>query len=328
MTVRVFGIRHHGPGSARALAASLEEWTPDAVLIEGPPEADAVLGLAALATMKPPVALLGYLPSRPARAAFWPLSAWSPEWVAVRYALARGVTVKMIDLPAAVMLAGPADDDTAGPMGGDPLARLAEAAGYDDTERWWEDVVEHRHGEEPWDAIAEAVAELRADAEEVAGTEARREASMRQHIRTADKTHERVAVVCGAWHAPALLGRGPARPDQQLLAGLPKQKAAVTWVPWTNSRLSFASGYGAGVSSPGWYEHLFVSPDRPIERWMIKVAGLLRASRSTPHQPRSSMPCGWPRRWPSCGAGLSPGCPSAPTRPGPRSRAGGTAAWP
>jgi Family of unknown function (DUF5682) len=82
MTVRVFGIRHHGPGSARALAASLQDWTPDAVLVEGPPEADAVLGLAGLAIMRPPVALLGYLRSRPARAAFWPLSAWSPEWVA------------------------------------------------------------------------------------------------------------------------------------------------------------------------------------------------------------------------------------------------------
>ena len=279
MTVRVFGIRHHGPGSARALAASLQDWTPDAVLVEGPPEADAVLGLAGLATMRPPVALLGYLRSRPARAAFWPLSAWSPEWVAVQYALTRHVMVKMIDLPAAVMLAGPTADDTSGPAQGDPLARLAEAAGYDDTERWWEDMVEHRHGEEPWDAIAEAVAELRAVAEEVAGTEARREASMRQHIRTAEKIHHRVAVVCGAWHAPALLERGPARPDQQLLARLPRQKAAVTWVPWTNSRLSFASGYGAGVTSPGWYEHLFVSPDRPIERWMIKVAGLLRAEQ-------------------------------------------------
>src|ERR1700678_1055190 len=175
MTVRVLGIRHHGPGSARALAASLQEWAPDAVLVEGPPEADGVLGLAGLATMKPTVALLGYLPSHPARAAFWPLSAWSPEWVAVQYALASNVTVKMIDLPAAVMLAGPADHDTAAPVHGDPLARLAEAAGYDDTERWWEDMVEHRQGEEPWEAIAEAVAELRAVAEEVTGTEARRE---------------------------------------------------------------------------------------------------------------------------------------------------------
>jgi hypothetical protein len=143
-------------------------------------------------------------------------------------------------------------------------------------------MVEHRGGEEPWDAITEAIAELRPDP--AAGTaalrpltEARREASMRQHIRAAEKMHQRVAVVCGAWHAPALVERPGAKADQQLLAGLPRQKAAVTWVPWTNSRLTFASGYGAGVRSPGWYEHLFTSPDRPIERWMVKVATLLRS---------------------------------------------------
>jgi hypothetical protein len=28
----------------------------------------------------------------------------------------------------------------------DPIGALAEAAGYDDPERWWEDVVEHRFG--------------------------------------------------------------------------------------------------------------------------------------------------------------------------------------
>src|SRR5690606_41719112 len=39
--VHVLGVRHHGPGSARAVRAELERLRPDAVLIEGPPEADA-----------------------------------------------------------------------------------------------------------------------------------------------------------------------------------------------------------------------------------------------------------------------------------------------
>jgi len=47
-------------------------------------------------------------------------------------------------------------------------------------------------------------------------------------------------------------------------------------VPWTHRRLSRASGYGAGIVSPGWYGHLFSAPDRPVERWMTKVARLLR----------------------------------------------------
>ena len=37
--VRVLGIRHHGPGSARALLRALAELEPDTVLIEGPADA-------------------------------------------------------------------------------------------------------------------------------------------------------------------------------------------------------------------------------------------------------------------------------------------------
>lgn len=33
MSVTVFGVRHHGPGSARSLARALETLQPDAVLV-------------------------------------------------------------------------------------------------------------------------------------------------------------------------------------------------------------------------------------------------------------------------------------------------------
>ena len=32
-----------------------------------------------------------------------------------------------------------------------------------------------------------------------------------------------------------------------------------TWVPWTYGRLAAESGYGAGIRSPGWYEHLWTT---------------------------------------------------------------------
>jgi hypothetical protein len=85
-----------------------------------------------------------------------------------------------------------------------------------------------------------------------------------------------VAVVCGAWHVPALRYRTTVAADKALLKGLPKVKTDMTWVPWTYRRLSRHSGYGAGIDSPGWYGHLFRAPDRPVERWLTKVAGLLR----------------------------------------------------
>ncbi|WP_037584588.1 DUF5682 family protein, partial [Stigmatella aurantiaca] len=68
--VHVLGVRHHGPGSARSVRAALEKLQPDTVLIEGPPEADALLPWVARAEMKPPVALLVYALEQPSQAVF------------------------------------------------------------------------------------------------------------------------------------------------------------------------------------------------------------------------------------------------------------------
>jgi hypothetical protein len=349
--VTLLGIRHHGPGSARAVGAALAELRPDCVLIEGPPEADGLIALAGHPAMRPPVALLAYADAEPSRAAFWPFAEFSPEWVAMRYAVAAGIPVRFIDLPAAQRfaapdeLAGPADPagpdepaETAQPPApedqgdgeqrehglqaeghgvtehdqdptplraghrGDPIGALAEAAGYDDAERWWEDVVEQRSAGsvralDSFAAIGEAMAAVR-DAESTELSEqtelseptaptgspgvrddAAREAFMRQCIRAAvNEGHQRIAVVCGAFHVPALADLGPAGPDAQLLKALPKKvKTTATWIPWTHSRLAFDSGYGAGIESPGWYQHLFTAPDRVVERWLVKVAALFRA---------------------------------------------------
>ncbi|MET9291203.1 DUF5682 family protein [Streptomyces sp. NPDC003077] len=329
----LLGVRHYGPGSARAVRSVLERYEPEAVLIEGPPEADALVALAGDERMRPPVALLAHVLDDPGRAAFWPLAEFSPEWVAMRWAVGRGVPVRFIDLPAAHTLAsvevpeggggsrsgsGSGSGSEAGPGRGtdaddgapevriDPLAVLAETAGYDDPERWWEDVVEHRAGGErdrgtrpgstgghvvspsddaerpdvlaPFEALAEAMGVLRETYGDGGhGRDAVREAHMRLRLRAARKEFgDNVAVVCGAWHVPALRGKSTVTADRQKLKGLPKAKVSVTWVPWTHRRLTRRGGHGAGIASPGWYGHLFSAPDRPVTRWMTKVAGLLR----------------------------------------------------
>ncbi|GAA2451988.1 DUF5682 family protein [Streptomyces macrosporus] len=309
----LLGVRHHGPGSARAVLAALEAREPEVLLVEGPPEADAVVALAAREEMRPPVALLAHVVDEPGRAAFWPLAEFSPEWVAIRWALARGVPVRFFDLPAAHALlletgtTGGDGGDGGGDGGGgdsadgggdgepepdgvrvDPLRVLAETAGHDDPERWWEDVVEHRGGLSadpcaPFAVLADAMAALReTHGDSPGGTghrrDAVREAHMRLRLREARKEFGDggVAVVCGAWHVPALTARTTVAADRHLLKGLPKAKTEITWVPWTHERLARHSGYGAGITSPGWYGHLFSAPDRPVERWVTKVARLLR----------------------------------------------------
>ena len=285
--VVVCGVRHHGPGSARSVVTVLDAVMPAHVVIEGAPELDDLVAWVDHADMAPPVAALVYRPDQPARAAFYPFATFSPEWQALRWARAHDVPVSFADLPATNGLAdayrsadGPQDPDDTAAAPLDPIRLLAAAAGYEDPERWWEDAVEHRHtAAEGFDAIREAIATMRQGHRDDDHT-LRREAAMRRVLRAvAREADGPVVVVCGAYHAPVLHPDGwPTRSeDTQTLKGLRRQKVAVTWAPWTAGRLALGSGYGAGVTSPGWYAHCHATPDEARTRtWMVTVARALR----------------------------------------------------
>lgn len=339
--LHLLGIRHHGPGSALSVRAALDAVDPEVVLIEGPPDANEVLRFAASPDMVPPVALLVHAQDDPSNASFYPFAAYSPEWVAARWALAKGRSLAFIDLPAAQRLAEIAADkaalaaaETAPPEAAnaepvdaipqaaepepgasasavgepdpaatiaarihhDSLGYLAEIAGYTDSEAWWNALIEQgAHGPAVFAAIETAMTELRALADAMPWTsprnhahEARREAHMRLAIAAAlEEAEGAIAVVCGAWHVPALRRKVSAAEDRALLKGLAKLKVTATWIPWSDTRLASASGYGAGVISPGWYAHLWhelggsqphgsVRPEMFAARWQARVAGLLR----------------------------------------------------
>ena len=100
---------------------------------------------------------------------------------------------------------------------------------------------------------------------------------MRKMIRTAQKENfERITVVCGAWHVPALENMPKVKEDNELLKGLPKIKIECTWIPWTYDRLAFRSGYGAGIESPGWYHYLWHHPQDDGTLWISQAASLFR----------------------------------------------------
>ncbi len=103
--VHYFSIRHHGPGCARSLVRALDALQPDCVLVEGPPEGEAVLAALLSEQMQPPVALLSYCPDDPRRAVYHPFAVFSPEWQALRWALQRQVPASFIDLPLTHQLA-------------------------------------------------------------------------------------------------------------------------------------------------------------------------------------------------------------------------------
>lgn len=289
----LFGIRHHGPGCARSLERALHALQPDCLLVEGPPEGEAVLPFILDPAIEPPVALLTHSVDDAQLASFHPFAEFSPEWRALRHALAADIPARFMDLPASIRLAlrsarepEKAEPEEAAPEAcDDPLEWLGRAAGYGDGESWWNHMVEERgDGTDLFAAIREAMTVVRNEAPPHRGArdariEALREAHMRSTLRAAQKEgFERIAVVCGAWHVSALEHLPPARDDSELLKGLPRIKVAATWVPWSNGNLSQASGYGAGVAAPGWYEHLWRHADRKngLIAWLSRAARLFR----------------------------------------------------
>lgn len=290
MPVHIFGIRHHGPGSARNVLNALEEIRPDIVLVEGPPEGEHLLEWAPHNDMRPPVAMLAYVPDDPQNAAFYPFVEFSPEWQAIRYALRQRIPVRLMDMPLAHQMAfskeeqareTPAADASAHPRRS-PISYLAEAAGYDDAEEWWE--LHFERMAQPaaiFRTIGNAMSALRETRPDDDRTEQLREAFMRRAIRTAaEQMYDTICVICGAWHAPALEDAEKYRKqDEQLLKNLPKTKVESTWIPWTNDRMMSESGYGAGIDSAGWYEHTWQHPDDDGTLWLTRAAHAFRAAQ-------------------------------------------------
>ena len=283
--IHLLGIRHHGPGSCRNVLQALERIRPDLILLEGPAEAEALMPFVADSRMRPPVALLGYQPDAPQNAVFYPFAEFSPEWQVLCYAMREKVILRFFALPLAHSLAvfttqTDEQDPERPPLPShDPFDLLAEAAGYTDGETWWNmNIEQRRDNKDIFEAVKEAVSALReAQPEYTSRRDLTREAWMRRMIRAAQKEpFERIAVVCGAWHVPALENMPKVKDDNEQLKGLSKVKIECTWIPWTYDRLMFRSGYGAGITSPGWYDYLWSHPEDDGTLWVSRIAALLR----------------------------------------------------
>lgn len=296
--IKVFGIRHHGPGSANSLLRALESYQPDCLLIEGPADAQSAIQHIGQEELQPPVAIILYNPGDLAQASYFPFAKFSPEWQAILFGLQNNIPVELIDLPMSQTFAlneaqlskrqinidfkaEPASTLQPFNPSTDPIGAIAQLAGYTDSERWWEVMFEQAANESAiFDTILEMITALREELNrpETAQTLIR-EAHMRKAIRQATKDDfERVAVICGAWHAPVLqnFAAFKQKDDNALLRGIKKVKTTSTWIPWSYERLAFRSGYGAGVISPAWYELLFQNRNNATLTWMSQAAQLLR----------------------------------------------------
>ncbi len=286
---RLFGIRHHGPGSARRLLRALAQWEPDCLLVEAPADAQSELEQAGQLALEPPVALVLYDAKDIQRAFYYPFARFSPEWQAMQWAGHHQVPVIAMDLPVSNQL--PLREqvdlrlDASLPkpqlLLHDPLGEIAQIAGFSDKEQWWDTTFEKEADDlQLFAAVEELITALRREYENQERPETLlREAYMRKVLRKTIKgNYQRIAVVCGAWHVPALreIGRFKVAADNQRLKGLPKTKVQAAWIPWSYPRLAKEGGYGAGVTSPAWYEQLYEHGQAASAHWMVLVSRLLR----------------------------------------------------
>lgn len=299
MSVHLLGIRHHGVGSAQHVSQRLEQIRPDIVLIEGPPEMEALLSYVGHADLKPPVAVMIFRMDDPSLSRFYPFADFSPEWVAAGYANRMDIPIRAIDMPARITLTKGTEqkisteqpEDKANienpKIQIDPLQQLAAISGFDDSESWWEyqfernailsDTTEH------FESVLMAMGALRENEpnHHPNAENEIREAYMRQAIRKAQSEFfENIAVICGAWHAPALLELNTyEKPDIACIRKLSSKNENIyaSWIPWTYDRLSLYSGYGAGITSPGWYHHQWQQHQNPEIHWLSKVAETFRS---------------------------------------------------
>ncbi|MAQ15797.1 MAG: hypothetical protein CMN30_13505 [Sandaracinus sp.] len=311
-----FPVRHHSPTVAHAVETTLRARRPKVVFLEAPHEAQHLVPALGAADTRPPVALYSSFrddddvlglrdpdaEAPPARLPSWyPMTAYSPELVAIRTAAAVGAEVVFMDLPhwATYGNRGDASDP---PEGKAPRAvpgrpglhelvgsrelteRLAGAAGHRTWDETWDTLFE-RH--RPRDAeeleayrrsLATFCAAIRActprESLERDGTLARE----RFMAATIDRTlaarglEERDAVViCGGFHL--FLDR-----DDTDAPPIPAGTAHTTLVPHSYPRISELSGYAAGNRAPAWYQRVHEEEDAE-QRLLGHVVAILGRAR-------------------------------------------------
>jgi hypothetical protein len=312
-----FPIRHHSPAVARHLEAVIHERRPKLIFIEGPHEANELIPHIADAKTKPPVAIyscyrddanvLGYgdVAGQEGRFAVWyPMLAYSPEYVAIQTGRKIGAEVVFMDLPHYALLepAKPKTEDPKGnatPPPGHTVQReddrlivdsgfyhkLAEVAGYRSWNEAWDSLFEAPDFTNS-EAFRRELAVFCAAARATASSDRIKEdgtlererfmlQTIRQVLAERKLAPEKALVVCGGFHL--FLDRA----DSQLPPKPPAGTVYTTIVPYSFFRVSELSGYAAGNRAPQFYQTGWdlAREGRPEDALLEHVVAVLKQGR-------------------------------------------------
>lgn len=291
-----FPVRHHSPAVARHVEQAILARRPKVVFLEAPAEAADLVPHIVDSKTRPPVAIyssyrdddnvLGLAgiaspaPDVPAKFAIWyPLLAYSPEYVAMQTARKVGAEIVFMDLPhyAAIPPANPeetsdgpacpprprpphaAPDDDALIVDSGFYQALAASAGYRSWDEAWDTIFESSGRHEDHEEFRAELAtfccavRLTTNPERLASDDTLpRERFMWRTIQstlTEKKLKpEHALVVCGGYHL--FLDQADETPPPEI----PRGTVYTSVVPYSYFRISELSGYAAGNRAPQFYQ--------------------------------------------------------------------------
>lgn len=308
----LFPVRHHSPACSYHLKRVMEEYRPDAVLIEGPENASELIEYMTAPNTKAPFCIYlsfddkeGKVSGEPDKyRAYYPFLDYSPEYTAIREARERKLPARFIDLSYGEKLLNSS-------FGTEEKERDTE---YDNEKafslgRFYEQMVEKtgcRSFNELWEMLFEIdgyhietrqfvrnlfyycyYTRLYSDeAERTADGDTAREQVMFENIRKAEKEYKRILVVTGGMHTIALSAMlfGEGSPQTLAVKRMSKGDSPAYLMPYTYEASDQASGYQSGMAFPFYYQLVWENMEKqkklPYEetvlRFIINTANTLR----------------------------------------------------
>lgn len=277
-------IRHHSPVCSIQLLRTIEAYKPDALLIEGPGGSNHLLDVLGDERTKPPVSIYyARMSDEERRACYYPLLAYSPEYVALREAKRRGLPASFIDLdfgsfpladseaePPGSKLDGRSLHDETLLSGASFMQRLCEKTGSRHFDELWERLFETGGlRKEPAAFFRDVfvyctLARLSYRPEELTRTgDLLREKHMRKEIAKAAERYGKVLVITGGFHTWGLLNDGAmasksgSREDGD--GGLPPKNPGAEQVQaypmaYTFEEADRLNGYASGMPYVNYYD--------------------------------------------------------------------------
>jgi hypothetical protein len=281
MSVHFIGVRHHSPACAQLVRHYIRTHRPQAVLIEGPADFNPRLS-ELLLPHRLPIAIYSYAndEGQLAQQSWFPLLEFSPEWVALHEGAAMQAQLRFIDLPHWCYRTGTSAPRPSRQRYHDVMQALCRRTGCDSDDALWDHLFEALPPDDPslglrLDAY---FAQLRGD-ELAQAADAQREESMATWIAWAAARFDRVLVVCGGWHVPALQRAWPTLSQlEEPMSPSPTQAEGSYLVPYEYGQVDALSGYAAGMPSPMFYQQLWQQGAAAAARWALqRIVERLRA---------------------------------------------------